>query len=92
MGISCLRATAPGSQRQAIPLIIAQTGPFSKKKPQKCRKVSGRLTFSIYTHPWQQPAFSAVFFAEGGTSLAGFAVKNPFGLRRKPIYAVGITG
>ena len=34
----------------------------------------------------------AVFFALGGTSLAGFMAKNPWGLRRKPMYAVGITG
>jgi hypothetical protein len=32
------------------------------------------------------------FFTDGGTSLAGFAVKKPFGFSRKPMYAVGITG
>ena len=32
------------------------------------------------------------FSADGGKSLAGFISKNPFGLSRKPMYAVGITG
>jgi hypothetical protein len=31
-------------------------------------------------------------FADGGTSLAGFAAKKPFGLSVNPMYAVGITG
>ena len=35
---------------------------------------------------------AGAFFADGGTSLAGFSVKKPFGLSRKPMYAVGITG
>jgi hypothetical protein len=34
----------------------------------------------------------AAFFGGGGRSFAGFAAKNPFGLSRNPVYAVGITG
>jgi len=45
---------------------------------------------------WQQEdpddAFPAFWGTEGGTSLAGFCVKNPFGFNKNPIYAVGITG
>gem|GEM_PF-4915662 len=37
-----------------------------------------------------QHAFFA--FAEGGTSFAGFCEKNPLGLSKNPMYAVGITG
>ncbi len=32
------------------------------------------------------------FFADGGTSFAGFSTKKPAGFSMKPMYAVGITG
>ena len=34
----------------------------------------------------------AAFFADGGTSFAGFSAKKPFGFSMKPMYPVGITG
>ena len=36
------------------------------------------------------PAFAAG--SDGGTSLAGFRSKKPFGLSVNPMYAVGMTG
>ena len=36
-------------------------------------------------HPWQQDPWPAAFFADGGTSLAGFRSKKPLGLSTKPM-------
>src|SRR5258708_29184094 len=65
----------------------APSPPTPLPRVQGRGETQGIIRHTSYSiHPWQQPALAADFFADGGTSLAGFSVKKPLGLSMKPMY------
>ena len=84
----------------ALPFLLVERGCVSAPCKVERGCVSGKSRTGLREHPckWKSyppqhdPLLSAFLLDDGGTSLAGFSVKNPFGLRRKPMYAVGMTG
>jgi hypothetical protein len=85
-----LQAMGPAVSVHLARLNQNETSPEVRRRIRELLAKGFRQRDSM-SHPPQHDPLAA-FFADGATSFAGFSVKKPFGLSRKPMYAVGITG